>query len=347
MIRPKLFTWVVFLSVVGGTIGITSIVLFLNQASTEPNPVESLVHYDFGPVHLKQMLRHTFNLANPFDETLQVTNVRRSCGCGAAKLGTSEIQPHGSTSLDLSLPAPDKQGKIRIQTMVLAKTNKTGKPFRFIFVIEAQPSRVIEVQDSYPFIQLGQIHLDDLPITKILAVKKGRHPMEWDTLECRSYSNNIVATLLKTAPEKWKLNLELKNAECFGDIRSHLEFSFSKNGESQPYRLVKPMQVSIAGPIVVSPNSILIGAVQPGEEVKRNIRLISAHSKPHPIEIISVGCPDNEIKVGISGKISGQLISIVFVATGEKGPRSGSIFIKAKADKIYLIQVRYLAYVLG
>lgn len=347
MIRHRKFVYLVLLSIVGGIIAVSAITLVADKTSAEAQLMEFKTHYDFGPVYLKEQLEHTFKLVNPFDEVLRVTKVRHTCGCSVSKLGTSQISPRGSTTLKLSIRVPNKPGEIQVMTLVSAETDKTQKQTRSVFVIDAQPTSVIEVNNSYPFIQLGQFQLDDIPIRKTLTVTKGKHPIQWELLKCRSKDNNIDVTLVKTTPEKWNLELQLKNTDSFGNIRDHLEFSFWKNGKPQPYRLIKPVEVEIAGHILPSPKSILIGAIRAGGKVEKNIRLVNIQNNPQPIEIISVSCTDaNEVEAKIIREGSEQVISAVFTASRKQGTHSGSITIQAKTDKVYQIVVRYLAFVL-
>jgi hypothetical protein len=157
----------------------------------------------------------------------------------------------------------------------------------------------------------------------------------------------VKATLIRINPQKWHLVLCVENIFSIGEIHGNLKFSFWRSGEQQTYFLIHPVQISIVGPILPIPKSILIGAVQEGQSAEKTVRLIPTKNDSRSIKILSVSSTGGqEVKAKIIREKEEDIVSVVFTASKKKGLHQGLIVINVKLDETYQVHVKYLAHVL-
>ncbi len=313
-----------------------------SSGATE-SPMLFKTEHDCGPVFPKQKITHTFQMVNPFDEALQVERLKRSCGCATAELGTAEIPPRETTTLNMVVDVPDDAGEAKFSTLVIAQGKRTGRGAHFDFLMQAQSATVIEIQDGMPFIQMGQLECERIPVTQAFRVRRGSHPMQWDTLQCHCSSDCIDVHLRRLDLKEWLLELTLKDVGSLGHIRESLEFCFFDGQESLPYRLTRRVEAELLGPIQAKPHSLLFGAMPIGEEIKKTIRLTNTFDEDNvSISIISVEPSDPDcIKVEPQKLNTGEEVILVTFVAGNKGRYGGSIAIEARADRDYELNVPY------
>jgi hypothetical protein len=214
----------------------------------------------------------------------------------------------------------------------------------FLFELSARSANVVDLSPDTPSIRFGDHPLEQLPQRMVLDIRKGAYPLRWDTLECRSADPMLSTHLKPVGPDRWQLELLLKNPGALGAFRGEVEFVLKSNGMEQPYRLRKPVDANIVGPVLAAPSSLLIGAIGQGEQVIRKIRIESREeNSTRPVEILSVATADDGgARAQVKRDPSGPWIEAVFTGPSQDGPRSGVMVIAVKADKIYRINVGYL-----
>lgn len=80
--------------VCGISAGIVKLIGVMSSQVAEPPTFET--RYEYGPAFPAQMIEHTFELTNPFDETLKITKIHRGCGCITARFGTETVGAEGN-----------------------------------------------------------------------------------------------------------------------------------------------------------------------------------------------------------------------------------------------------------
>ncbi len=83
------------------------------------------LNYDFGTIFQGEQVEQVFRFRNDGDQLLTVGNVRSSCGCTAAILSASRIEPGGFGELRLTFDSTRFKGAIHKTVMI--DTNDPGR----------------------------------------------------------------------------------------------------------------------------------------------------------------------------------------------------------------------------
>lgn len=66
--------------------------------------------YDFGTIEEGAQVKASFVLTNTGKQTLNIRNIKTSCGCIVANLGTDTLKPSSSTTLEITFDATARRG---------------------------------------------------------------------------------------------------------------------------------------------------------------------------------------------------------------------------------------------
>jgi hypothetical protein len=320
-----------------------------NDAMNQKSEVLDLKH-NFGIVYPKQILTYSFRIINNDRRELRLGEIKTSCKCTSAIVGDKNIMHGKATTVRVNLYAKPYDGYIQESTIIEGHVNGKVKYFRLI--LEATVASVVKFSDESYNLDLGQFQFGDNPKSRTFIITKGSNPLEWDSIKCESSNSNIESHISPISPNTWKLEIDLKNENCLGTVLNNLRFSFWKNNKKCEYELTKNVVAKIIGHIVVSPPSLLFGAVQTDtsatEEIELKIQNDGTNSSKNLIEVLSVRCVDpNYIKYSITAKEFGAVIKFTFLAPNSCGPQNGQIILEVKADNIYKIGIDYLARVIS
>jgi len=83
--------------------------------------------WDFGFIPRGAKVTHNFLLKNVGNDTLKITNVRKSCGCTAAPLKKSVLPPNDTTELEVTFSSGAYQGLV--SKAIYVESNDPIEPF--------------------------------------------------------------------------------------------------------------------------------------------------------------------------------------------------------------------------
>lgn len=83
--------------------------------------------WDFGFIPRGAKVTHNFLLKNVGNDTLRITNVRKSCGCTAAPLRKTVLSPGDTTQLEVTFSSGSYQGPV--SKAVYVESNDPIEPF--------------------------------------------------------------------------------------------------------------------------------------------------------------------------------------------------------------------------
>lgn len=69
--------------------------------------------WDLGKVYEGKIYTQVFKVCNGGKSTLQITKIRRSCGCTTTKISTTEISSFDCASFEANLNTKNMKGKIK------------------------------------------------------------------------------------------------------------------------------------------------------------------------------------------------------------------------------------------
>jgi hypothetical protein len=96
------------------------------EAFASPAIIVDGLHHDFGQILQGETLDHVYRFQNTGDEVLTLSNVRSSCGCTAALLSQTRLEPGAVGELKVSFNSAGFKGKIRKNISV--NTNDPNHP---------------------------------------------------------------------------------------------------------------------------------------------------------------------------------------------------------------------------
>lgn len=125
---------------------LASIALAQDPAPT-PAPAPKLVcdapEYDFGVMDNSQNVEHTFIVRNEGTLTLEITQVRPSCGCTVANISERNVAPGSETKISTRLSLVGRQGQQH--KAITVESNDPERP-QYILTLKGVAGSAIDVQ---------------------------------------------------------------------------------------------------------------------------------------------------------------------------------------------------------
>ncbi len=280
-------------------------------------------NHDFGPVARAAKAEHVFEITNPFKEPIHIASVRASCGCSTP------------TIMKDTLNTWEKGGiHVRYNTRTF-----TGRKSATITVVIDRPYYA-EVQlnikgyiRSDVVIHPGSVNFGSVdqgsPTTQTVAVNYAGRP-DWQIVDVQSANANFEVELDETrrgaGRVDYKLLVRAKGTMPPGYFNEQLVLVTNDLKATQvPLRV----EGNVVSSLTVSPASLFMGVVKPGETVKKTL-VVRGKS---PFKIKKVSCEDGcfEFKPTSEAKEM-HLVPVVFTAP-EPGKITQNIVIETDLGK--------------
>ncbi|GAB4290320.1 MAG: hypothetical protein Kow0098_08830 [Ignavibacteriaceae bacterium] len=106
----------------------------LTNENKGPNPAIyfSETQHNFGKVPEGTIVDYTFNFKNNGEGTLQITDIKTSCGCTAALVSAETVEPGKEGTLRVELDTTNRLGKM--SRTVTVYTNDPKEPYKVLTV---------------------------------------------------------------------------------------------------------------------------------------------------------------------------------------------------------------------
>jgi len=101
--------------------------------------------FDFGTVDNSQTVNHTYVVRNDGDLTLEISNVRPSCGCTVASISERQVPPGGETRITALLNLSGRQGA---QHKVMTVESNDPQQPQFMLVLRGVAGQALDVQPA-------------------------------------------------------------------------------------------------------------------------------------------------------------------------------------------------------
>ncbi|MBW7863862.1 MAG: DUF1573 domain-containing protein [Candidatus Hydrogenedentes bacterium] len=129
--------------------------------------------FDFGETE-EEKIEHGFVLRNNGAGTLEITNVKASCGCTTTKLDTTTLAPGAEVTLAASLSLKGRQGK-QHKTINVESNDPASPTLTLTLTGSAVPSIVLSPEN----INLGRIE-DDEPRGATFTIKSNKADLSFE-----------------------------------------------------------------------------------------------------------------------------------------------------------------------
>lgn len=268
--------------------------------------------HDFGSVARAAKEEFEFALTNIYVEDVHISGVRSSCGCTSVRVDEPLVKTYGKSAIIASFNTKSFQGQ-RGATLTVT----FDKPFYAEVQLHVRGYIRSDVVLHPGSVQMGTVDQGQPARQKVSVSYAGRS--DWQILEVKSANPHLAGEVVETRRRGGQVGYELTaylDGEApAGYLRDHLVLVTND-------RRIKEIPVPVEGVvqtgIVVSPTSLFMGVVQPGQKVTKQLVVRSKE----PFRIISVDCDDDSFEFDTSAEQEPKalhVIPVTFAAGTEPG----------------------------
>ena len=270
--------------------------------------------HDFGRVVLGSDAEFQFELTNNFNGSLRLVNVRSSCTCTSAKILTPLIKP-GETGAVVARLNTTGQHLRNNSAVLTVQLELTANGIRRMDTVQLFVSGYVrpDVVLTPVSVEFGTVAEGTTAERTLLLEYSGRP--NWALMKVERSQPFIYAKAEEVKRTQgdvaYKITAVLRENAPPGYIRDVLRFTTNEavSGRTEPVEIVLPVHGMVAAPIRVKPSSMLLGVLESGESVAKNIIILSET----PFRITNVSSSDSRFRYAYSDQESTvQLISVSF-----------------------------------
>jgi hypothetical protein len=282
--------------------------------------------HDFGSVARAAKAEYEFVVTNLYVEDVHIASVRTSCGCTTPSIKNADLKTHQKGAI-LAHFNTDRFVGYKGATLTVT----IDKPFYAEVQLRVSGNIRNDVAMSSESVEMGTVEQGTLVEKAIALAYAGRN--DWQILDVKSSNPHITAKAKEVSRSGGQVSYHLfvkmdQNAPV-GYVREHLMLVTNETHASQiPIAVEGVVQAGI----VVSPASLFMGVVHPGQKVTK--QLVVKGNKP--FRIVSVDCDDKGFQFDTSSvktPKSLHLIPVTFVAGNDPGKVSETIRIETDANE--------------
>lgn len=268
--------------------------------------------HDFGSVARGAKTEFEFVIKNIYLEDVHIASVRTSCSCTRASIKNPLLKTYEEGAIVASINTPVFRGR---------------KPATITVVFDRPQYAEVRLQSdvfirSDVAIEPGVVELGTIdqgsPTTRTVSVSRtGRS--DWQIVEIRSTNPHIRGEAVQTRRDRsrvsYELTVRLDGAAPSGYLRDHLVLV---TNDRQSAEVPVPVEGLIQSAVTVSPASLFMGVVEPGQKVTKQLVIRGKR----PFRIKSVRCEDASFEVAAPAEEEPKslyLVPVTFVAGGTPG----------------------------
>ena len=270
--------------------------------------------HSFGTLARDSKAVFEFELTNLYKEDVHIAAVRTSCGCTILSIKNDKrtLKTWEKGAIVATFNTRSFLGH-RSATVTVT----IDKPYYAEVQLRIDGNIRSDVVFNPGSINFGEINQGEPAQQKATVSYAGRS--DWKIVDVRSASDHIEVELVNERRESGRVNYDMivrlkKNAPA-GYINEQL---FIVTNDSQTTNISLTLEGRIVSPLTLSPASLFLGVVQPGQKVQRQLVLRGKM----PFKITRIDCPDQcfEFKPSDESRAL-HLIPITFTA----GPKPSKI----------------------
>lgn len=242
--------------------------------------------HDFGNVARGADVKHRLKVINPYEETIRVISVGKTCGCTDAKAAFTELKTHEVGYIDVAM-----------DTVKFLGEKKSNVLATFSFEGGATATAQIPIRSfirSDVVVQPGAADFGTVDLgagsTKTLSVDyAGRG--DWKIEDVQSASPFVEVSIQERSRTAggvgYNLNVTLKPNAPVGTVRDRIVLKTS-DGQSSTVPVL--VEAKVEPDIVVTPAQVKLGQLQPGQQ--KTVNVVIRGKKPFVIN--EVVCQESD-----------------------------------------------------
>jgi hypothetical protein len=282
--------------------------------------------HDFGSVAKGAKSEYQFVFENIYLEDVHIAGVRSSCGCTTPRVENANLKTYEKGAIVAHFNTDTFRGPrgatltVTIDKPFYAEVQLHVKGFIHDDVV-VEPGSV-----QYPSVDQG-IAWDQ----KVVVSHSGQN--NWEISEVKSTNPHITAKAVEIGRSYGRVSYELRvriDADTpAGYLNDHLMLV---TNDSQSAQMPVLVEGRVVPGITVSPASLFMGAVQPGQKVTKQL-VVKGKT---PFKIVSISCEDPAFQFDTSADQTAKelhMIPVTFVAGSDLGKITKSIKIETDAGQ--------------
>ena len=237
--------------------------------------------HDFGTVPRNAKAEYRFEIVNPFEEDISLSNVMSSCVCSTPSLEKTLLKSHETGAVLVRFNTDKVSGN---QKATITVSIDKPSPATLTFQVRGY------VRDDITFTPasalFGSVPLGEEREKNVKVVYHGNNGF-WSIRKAESMNPNVSVEIGKTTPKRGQIEVELKiilsKDAKVGPLGDPI---FLSPSDKESTRIPLMVEGEVLPEIYAKPETFSLGTVQEGEEIVRPIVLTG--SKPFLVKKISI-----------------------------------------------------------
>ena len=285
--------------------------------------------HDFGTIARSSKAEFAFELTNRYVEDVHIASVRATCGCTTPRIEKETLKTYEKGAIIAHINSGSFLGS---QGATLTVT--IDKPFYAQVQLQVKVYVYSDVLLEPASVELGNVERGK-SIERALRIRyAGRS--DWKIVEVRSDNPHLTGTATETSRQGGRISYELK-AVLDKDAPSGYvnDTLWLVTNDARRKNIPVSVEGRVTEAIVVSPESLFLGAVKPGQSVEK--RILVRGQKPFRITAVRSDCPCLEATVPPNQENKSMfLVPIKFTAGKKTGKITQTIHVETDAGQTVL-----------
>ena len=296
----------------GGFLSIILIVAWVTSLSGQEwaRKMFNKTSYDFGNVARGSQAEFAFQLTNSYVEDVHIASVESNCGCTSSKPSTPTLKTWDQGQILCRLNTRRYTGQKDVTVTV-----QIDRPYPAEVQLRLKANIRSDVMFQPGLVKLGAVDFGDVAEQTITVDYTGQN--DWRIVDVRSANEHFqveLDELLRSRDRvRYQLLVRLTDDAPVGYINDQLSLI---TADERQNAITLPVQGRVVSPLTVSPPSLLLGVLQQGEEVTK--QLVVRAKKP--FRIIRLECKDKCFDLPqVTGSKKLHIVPVKFVADRTPG----------------------------
>lgn len=223
------------------------------------------IRHDFGKVARGAKVEHHFKFRNIYVEDLHVASIRTSCGCTSPRVSQDTLKTYDEASIIAHFNTDTFTGQ-RGATLTVV----FDKPYYAEVQLRVDGYIRTDVILDPPGVDFGTVDVGGGTEKDLTVSYAGRS--DWQITGVKSGCKHVTAEAFEMGrgggQVRYGLKVKLQPGAPAGYMTERLVLM---TNDARAPELPVDVEGKIAAPLVVSPSSLFLGIVQPGQKVTKNL----------------------------------------------------------------------------
>jgi hypothetical protein len=297
-------------------------------------------------VNLNGILQHheaSTNVAvtNHINHSIQITDIRYSCGCTRYAIDKHFLKPNESTNLKITVNAENREGPFHVDLILHWKDLSNNLSGDANIEIKGTADSIFKLSKN--IINFEYVDADSKEVYRQLTIKRGSSGVKWDNLEA-------------TDEEAHSLPLERLDANTFlltyiihpylqpiGIYKDQITLEATSGNQVVDSEIQIPVSAQISSRLKLTPSCIYLGLIDKANQKTGNLHIRTTDGSP--IKLVSFDSPPflqvNLVEEGLSYlKFTYKSARIIPL-----GNIAENIIVTISTDKKRIIRIPVIAFV--